>query len=164
MSEVISPVSDAPEVGDFGLYTIAEHKFSQSVNGPPINITVTFEPIGCRYVAPRELAEPKPEEPAGASDLWIELALGKVKEERVGRPTGSTSAQGSTHQLPKRVVLELGQGMCFLPVKKFAVEDSTGNQGLAFARYREPSDALRHRTQTRSYAVEHRVFCPWPKW
>ena len=81
MAEVISPVSDAPEVGDVGLYTVAEHKFPQSVNGATIHITMTFLPIGWRDVAPGELAEPKLEEPAGASNLWIELALGKMEEE-----------------------------------------------------------------------------------
>ena len=158
LSEVIGPVPYAPEVGDVGLDTLAEHEFPQSVDGAAMHITMTVLPVGGRYVAPRELAEPELEQPAGASDLWIELALGKVEEERVGRPTGSTSAQGSSHQLPKRVVLELGQGMCFLSIKKFAIEDGTGNQGLAFPRYREPSDALRHRAQPRSYGVEHRVF------
>ena len=124
---------------------------------------MTCLPIGWRYAAHKELSEPKLAEPAGARNLRIKLAMSKVEEKSVGGPTGGPSPHSSTHQLTKRMVLELGQGVGFLTVEEFAVEYGTGEPGLTFAWNGEPPYALRHWPKTRGDGVEHRLFLTMPK-
>ena len=46
VSEVISPVTYAPEMGDVGMDSVAEHEFPQGVDRAPKHIPMTFLSIG----------------------------------------------------------------------------------------------------------------------